>query len=146
MKLILDAEKMFKLTVTQDGQLSVALANGKQYAGPLTAAEQEQLMFRVSAISDGAIKFDPEPTDYVGMHNEDVKTLEAQSLTINELRETIVAREEVIKSNQEALARLADCESELSKARTELKDALLVVEQQAAKRSNQEVTNHENAR
>ena len=133
MKLILEQEKMFKLTVTQDGQLSVALANGKQYSGPLSAAESEQLLYRVTVITDGAIKFDPMPTDYVGMHETDVATLEAQSLAINELREQLSERDKTIEANKEALERLADCENELSKARNELKDALQVVQDQAAK-------------
>lgn len=144
MKLILEQEKMFKMTVSQDGQLSVALANGKQYAGPLAAGEAEQLLHRVTVISDGAIKFDPAPNDYIGMHETDVATLEAQSIAINELRESaernriafeevIAARDKTIEGQKEALGRLADCENELSKARTELKDALLVIEQQAAK-------------
>jgi hypothetical protein len=137
MKLILEQEKMFKLTVTQDGQLNVALANGKQYSGPLKPAELEQLLFRVSAISDEAIKFDPAPSDYIGLHDADVATLEAQSLVINSLREQEQAITEAlnarIKEAETFNARLADCEGELVKARTELKEALLVIEQQASK-------------
>lgn len=133
MKLVLEQEKMFKLTVTQDGQLNVTLANGKQYSGPLTANESEQLLFRVTVISDGAIKFDPMPTDYLGVHETDVATLEAQSLAINELREQLAEREKTIEGYKDVIARLADCETELSKARTELKETLLVVQEQAAK-------------
>lgn len=133
MKLIIDAEKMFKLTITQEGQLSVNLANGKQYAGPLAPAELEQIMFRASALSDGAIKFDPAPTDYISMHEEDMKTLESQSVAINELRETVESQRKIIEKHQEDVARLVDCENELSKARVELKDITLVVQQQADK-------------
>lgn len=144
MKLILEQDKMLKLSVSQEGQLSAILANGKQYSGQLASAEMEQLLFRVTAIADGAIKFDPTPNDYIGMHETDVATLEAQSIAINELRESaernrvafeevIAARDKTIEGQKEALGRLADCENELSKARTELKDALLVIEQQAAK-------------
>jgi|WetSurMetagenome_2_1015567.scaffolds.fasta_scaffold147318_2 hypothetical protein len=133
MKLILNQEKMFKLSITQEGQVTVNLANGKQYTGSLTKEETEQLMFRVSAISEGTILFDPTPWDYVNLHAIDVGTLEAQSLTINELREQLKTRDETIEGHQEVIARLADCESELTKARTEARDLALVVQQQADK-------------
>lgn len=133
MKLIINQEKMFKVSIAQDGQMNIALANGKQIAGALTPAELEQVMHRVSVVSEGTITFDPTPNDYVSMHNDDVKTLELQSSTINELREQLQARDATIEKHAEVVSRLADCENELSNARNELKDALLVVEQQAAK-------------
>ena len=137
MKLIIDSEKMFKLAITPEGSLSINLANGKTLQGTLTPEEIEQIHFRVMQVSEGALKFDPEPQDYVSLHKSDTLTLEAQAVELDRLRSVIEAAKQ---SEQDALTakaqlenQLLDCEQMLSSTRTELKNALEVVEQQAAK-------------
>lgn len=137
MKLIIDSEKMFKLAITPEGQLSINLANGKTLTGALSSEEVEQLHFRVMQVSDGALQFDPMPTDHIGRHQDDAATLEAQAIELDRLRgaleNTKQAEQAALTAKSELETQLADCENLLTSARNELKNALEVVEQQAAK-------------
>lgn len=143
MKLIIDSDKMFKLSVTPEGELSINLANGKTMKGSLTPEEVEQLHFRVMEVSDGALLFDPLPTDYIGLHKSDMETLEQQSIELNRLRDALEnakqSEQELLTAKAELETRLTDCEQLLVSARTELKNALEVVEQQASKLNVKEV-------
>lgn len=115
MKLIVDTEKMFKMTLSPEGQLGINVANSKQYQGQLTSEEMEQIAHRVSVITDGAIKFDPVPNDYIGMHKTDIETLEAQSEEINRLRGVIEKQSVELKdwqTNSETLNKVIDVSKE----------------------------------
>lgn len=118
MKTIVTDLDMFKATIKQDGKIDVTLTGGKQLTGQLTAAEVEQLLFRVSVISDGVLTFDPEPRDLVNVHDSDVATLEAQAIELDSQRETIKVLTESVGKLETELVEARNAAIELGKRLT----------------------------
>lgn len=119
MKTITDLD-LFKASVKPDGKVDITFVGGKQFAGQLTQPELEQFLFRVSAITEGVLTFDPEPQDHVNVHLQDVKTLEAQSVDLETNRNII---KEQAKEIELLTAKLTEAEN----AAVELGKRLLTV-------------------
>lgn len=135
MKMVIDTDKMFKLSVNPDGQLQINLANGKTLQGALTPEEQEVIAVAVTRVSESLITFEPKPTDYLAMHLSDVATLELQAIVIAELREKAKTEEasaqEYADSRNQLTKELADANNELEKVKPQLRDANLTIQEQA---------------
>jgi predicted RNase H-like nuclease (RuvC/YqgF family) len=121
---------MWKGTLSPSGKLEVVI-NGtdKKFTVQLTNEEQEQVAFRIAEGSSGMMAFDPAPQDLVGRHSADLITLEEQSTTITDLRETLEAGKSAFtslsKEYEEFKAEHADADEALGKLRDKNKHLTL---------------------
>ncbi len=107
--------EMFKATIKPDGKIDVTLLGGKQLSGKLTDAENEQILFRVAAISEGMLTFDPEPQDLVNVHAADVRSLEEQAIELENLRAIVKEQAAEIQSVVAKLITAEEAAAELGK-------------------------------
>ena len=148
MKTVINGVNMWNASINAEGKIEVKL-NGtdKKFSGTLTIEEQEQLSFRVAALSQGVISFDPEPQDLVGRHGSDVLTLGEQSEKIEALKVENESNIKAFKSLAEefeafktehadvdiALAKLRDEKKHLTLDLHEANGKILALEQAAMK-------------
>lgn len=88
MKTVITDIGMHKTTINASGEIEIVLlGNGKKFSGRLTPEEIEQLNFRITEVSEGAISFDPPPQDLIVRHSSDLITLEEQANELQNLRD-----------------------------------------------------------
>jgi chromosome segregation ATPase len=136
MKMLIDTDKMYKLNLTPEGQLSINLSNGKVLQGTLTQEEQDVVATAMTRISENFIQFEPKPTDYIALHLSDIETLEKQSQALEELRVELDQKKGLLAEQIEAAGKLQatldETLKELDDARPKLRDTSLVVQEQAS--------------
>ncbi len=125
--LVNHSDKAIKIAVEMTGDITVTLPGGETVKGKLTTDELEQFAFRLTAMSEGKISFDPPANDLIAVHFYDVETLEKQALLLEQQREEIYLHVEAVAVGHKTIAelnqRLEDCEKDLVEARGNLKDS-----------------------
>lgn len=114
--LVNHSDKAIKIAVNMTGDIIVTLPGGEVVNGKLSVDELEQFAFRLTAMSEGKISFEPAANDLIAVHYEDIVTLEKQAALLEQQREEIYL---LASLNQ----RLEDCEKDLVEARGNLKDS-----------------------
>ena len=125
--LVNHSDKSLKINIDMSGDVVVTLPGGEQVKGKLSEGEREQLAFRLFTMSEGKVSFDPEPTDLLALHDQDMGTLERQAEALNEIRDALQTAHELgdalAREKTSLEERLTLCETDLVDARTNLKDA-----------------------
>jgi hypothetical protein len=125
MKTVISEIPLVKVSVKQDRTIDITLAGGKQFTGELTENELEQILYRITKATDGVVAFDPEPQDFIGVHEQDLKTLEEQSGIIVELRTQLDAAiklsNEIADERDKITAQRDAAENQMDELRRELK-------------------------
>jgi len=109
------------------GKFTIVLIGGQQVTGEFTKSELEQIGYRIEQTTKGLLAFDQPPSDVIGLHAEDMATLERQSLVINELRaengDLMQRLEQADETVQGFSQDLIVCRNELRDVRIELSQA-----------------------